>query len=298
MPKTANMNLIQLVEQFGDEEDCRAYLEALRWPAGVACPRCGRMAISQIKKRDQFDCDDCRYQFSVTSGTIFHDSHLPLRKWFIAIYLMVESKKGISANQLKRMIKVSYKTAWYLCHRIRKAMGNGHEPKLKGTVEVDETWVGGKRKGVGSENREGKTAVIGAVQRGGEIRLDIISDRGRQTLHNFIHGNIEDVAEAIYTDEWQAYIGIADEDTVHAMVNHSEGEWVNGVVHTNSVESVWSLLKRSIIGAYHKVSVKHLNAYLDELEFRFNNRNNPYLFRDTLRSMISSDKLRYRELTA
>ena len=298
MPKTKkitmNMNLMKLVERFGDEDACREYLEGLRWPDGVACTRCGDTSVSRVKKRNQYMCNSCDYQFSVKSGTMLHDSHLALRKWFMAVYLMVESKKGISANQLKRMLNVHYRTAWYLCHRIREALGKVKESKLEGTVEVDETWIGGKRKGVGSGNREGKTAVIGAVQRGGEIRLDIISDRGRKTLHKFIHGHVEKDS-TVYTDDWQAYWGVVKD---HETVNHRLEEWVNGVVHTNSVEGIWSLLKRSIIGAYHKVSVKHLDRYLDELEFRFNNRKNPYMFRDALKMLLSDGNLEYKQLVS
>ncbi len=293
---TKNVNLMDLISIFDSEQDCLDYLEKLRWPKGVQCPRCESKALSFVKKRQVWDCNSCRHQFSVKSHTIFHDSHLPLQKWFLAIYLMIESKKGISANQIRRMLKVAPKTAWYLCHRIRHALGSGEEPKLTGTVEVDETFVGGKRRGVGSGNREGKTAVIGAVQRGGEIRLDIITNRGRKTLHRFIHSHTE--ADEIYTDDFTAYWGIGDEDTIHKTVNHSIKEWVNGKVHTNTVEGVWSLLKRSIIGAYHKVSAKHLDAYLDELEHRFNNRNNPYLFHETMRKLVASQKLTYRKLVA
>lgn len=229
-----------------------------------------------------------------------HDSHLPLFKWFLAIYLMCESKKGISANQLKRTLGVAYKTAWYLCHRIREAMGNDQltGPTLFGVVEVDETLVGGKRRGVGTGNREGKTWVAGAVQRNGMIRLERIPNIRKHTLHNFIRETVKDEAEAIYTDELKSYIGIGDHDTVHATVTHSIEEWVVGDVHTNSVEGVWSLLKRSIIGAFHKVSVKHLDSYLDELEWRFNNRDNEHIFRDTLRRIMTTDALTYSELTA
>ena len=138
-----DVNLISLIERYHDEDNCRSYLEELRWRNGVACPRCGSMSISRIEKPRVFDCNSCRYQFSVTAGTIFHDSHLPLWKWFATMYLMIESKKGISANQVKRTIGVSYKTAWYLCHRIRNAMSDGSPSLLKGIVEVDETYVGG-----------------------------------------------------------------------------------------------------------------------------------------------------------
>src|SRR3954453_23730721 len=139
------MDLVKLIEDFGSEDKCREFLEHLRWPDGVRCPRCDSEKISRIIKRNQFDCDSCRYQFSVTAGTLFHDSHLPLWKWFLAIYMMVESRKSISANQLKRTLSVSYKTAWYLAHRIREAMGDDDQPLLRGIIEVDETYVGGKR---------------------------------------------------------------------------------------------------------------------------------------------------------
>src|SRR2546427_4080391 len=160
------MNLPQLVADFQSEEKCRAYLEALRWGDGVSCPRCASRKISRVLKRSQFDCDSCRYQFSVTAGTIFHDSHLPLWKWLLATYMMVEAKKGVSANQLKRTLAVSYKTAWYLCHRIRAAMKDANPIPLDGIVEVDETYVGGKRRHMGRGYRGNKTMVLGAAQRG------------------------------------------------------------------------------------------------------------------------------------
>ncbi len=294
-----DINLINLIEKYQNENDSRAYLEGLRWPDGVVCPRCGSKSISRVEKYHIFDCNSCRYQFSVTAGTIFHDTHLPLWKWFTAIYLMIESKKGISANQMKRTLGVgSYRTAWYLCHRIRSAMSDGKPNLLKGIVEVDETYVGGKIKGMGHGFKGNKTIVVGATERGGEARLQVIDDNGRKTLHEFIHENTDPDTKAIYTDEWPAYQGIADENTKHETVNHSAEEWVRGDVHTNSVEGVWSLLKRSIVGSYHKVSTKHLDAYLDELEWRFNNRKNEFLFRDTLLKLIKSENLPYQKLTA
>lgn len=299
--RTKPASLIDLVHRFHSEEVCRDYLEKLRWPDGVCCTRCGSCSVSEITTRDQFDCNDCRFRFSVTSGTIFDNTKLPLWKWFAAILLMIEGKKGVSANQMKRTLGVTYKTAWYLCHRIREAMGDEAEqggPTLFGIVEVDETLIGGKRRGVGSGNRVGKTWVAGAVQRGGSIRLEVIPNIRRQTLHRFIAKHTKPDTEAIYTDELASYLGVADHDTRHETVNHREHEWVNGKVHTNTVESVWSLLKRSIIGAYHKISAKHLDAYLDELEWRFNNRHNPYLFRDTMQRMIDAEKLTYETLTA
>lgn len=290
------INLVNLIEKYGNESKCQACLEELRWPDGVICPRCGSKSISRYQNKHVFDCNSCRYQFTVTAGTIFHDSHLPLWKWFLATYLMTESKKGISANQMKRALSVSYKTAWYLCHRIRNAMSNGMPELLKGIVEVDETYVGGKTKGMGHGYKGNKTIVVGAIQRGGNAVLQVIDDNGRKTLHQFIRENTTPDTEAIYTDDWPAYNGIADADTRHETVNHSAEEWVRGDVHTNSVENVWSLLKRSIVGSYHKLSTKHLDAYLDELEWRFNNRDNPYLFRDTLIKLICAENLPYQEL--
>ncbi len=290
------MNLPELIERFGSEDKCRAYLEALRWPDGVVCPRCEGTTISRIVKRNQFDCDSCRYQFSVTAGTLFHDSHLPLWKWFLAIYLIGESKKGMSAKQLQRMLRVSYKTAWYLAHRIRDAMGDDEQPLLRGIVEVDETLIGGKRPGMGAGYQANKSSVVGAIERGGQIRLRLVSNRGRETLHNFIGETVAPDTEAIYTDEWGGYEGIADSDTRHETVKHAAEEWVRGDVHTNSMESAWSLFKRGVIGTYHQISVKHLPAYLDEMEFRFNRRENPYLFRDTLLVMLHGDALPYRKL--
>jgi transposase-like protein len=295
--KKSDMNLVKLVEQFGSDEKARKHLEEVRWPEGPVCPRCKEKHASPVKDRATYSCNNCRYQFSVTSGTIFHDSHLPLWKWFLAIYLITESKKGISACQIQRTINVSYRTAWYLCHRIRAAMKEAGSEALRGIVEVDETYIGGKVRGMGRGYRGNKSIAVGAVQRGGKIRLQVIKWAGKDTLHKFIEENTAPDTEAIYTDQLPAYIGIADEDTRHESVNHSIEEWVRGDVHTNGIESVWSLLKRSIVGSYHKVSMKHLDAYLDELEHRFNNRHNKFLFRDTLLKMANADSLTYEELT-
>lgn len=170
---TQEMNLAKLIESFGSEEKCRDYLVQLRWPDGVTCPRCASRKVSRIVKRNQYDCDSCRYQFSVTVGTIFHDTHLPLWKWFLAVYLIGESKKGVSANQLKRMLNVSYKTAWYLAHRIREAMRDDDPDPLRGIVEADETYVGGAQHG-GKRGRAltgNKMLILGAVERGGKVRV-------------------------------------------------------------------------------------------------------------------------------
>lgn len=300
---TQAVNLTQLIERYGSEDKCHAYLEELRWPDGVRCPRCDSDKISKIKARRQFDCDGCRYQFSVRVGTLFHDSKLPLWKWFLAAYMMGESKKSISANQLKRMLGVSYKTAWYLCHRIRAAMKDEGAELLAGIVEADETYVGGKlprghrsRQQVALERRSNKTIVLGAVQRGGNVHLRVAPDVTRETIHGFIDEVVADDAEAIYTDSLRSYRGVQTPTRRHEWVDHSADEWVHGQVHTNTMESVWSLFDRSVIGAYHKLSVKHLPAYLDEAAFRWNNRSNPYWFRDTILALVEGETMPYAEL--
>jgi transposase-like protein len=210
---------------------------------------------------------------------------------------MIESKKGISANQMKRTLGVgSYRTAWYLCHRIRAAMSNSAPNLLKGIVEVDETLVGGKTQGMGHGYKGNKAIVVGAIERGGDSELEVIEHADSETLLKFIQDHTVPEAEAIYTDELPAYKALDKKGIKHETVNHSADEWVKGDVHTNSVENIWSLLKRSIMGSYHQVSKKHLDAYLDELEWRFNNRENPYLFRDTLLKLINSENLTYEKL--
>jgi transposase-like protein len=289
-------NLVKLIQEFGSEDKCREFLEEVRWPNGIQCPRCQSKSISEVRDRNQYDCNACRFQFSVTCGTVLHDTHLPLWKWFLAAYMMIESKKGMSANQIKRTIEVSYKTAWYLCHRIRAAMTEACKEPVHGVLEADETFVGGRVRGMGSGYTGNKACVAGVMERGGKVRLKVIPDRTREALHRFLsdHTTREEI-EALYTDELQSYAGFVPN---HETVVHSLEEWVRGDVHTNSVENVWSLLKRAIIGAYHKVSHKHLDAYLDELEWRFGNRRNPKLFRDTIAQLVKAETLPFKKLIA
>jgi len=302
--KRQEFDLPALIERFGSEDRCREYLEGLRWPNGTECPRCESKKVSRIETRQQFDCSSCGYQFSVRVGTVFHDSHLPLWKWFLAVYLICESKKGISANQLKRTLGVAYKTAWYLCHRIRSAMTQDGSTPLRGIVEADETYLGGKRTfGKGREQqwgkdwREGKAVVIGALERDGQLRLRHVPNARKTHVHKFIRDVVAPDAEALYTDSFKSYDAAVKGTTRHESVNHSDEEWVRGEVHTNGIESAWSLFDRAVIGAYHKLSHKHLPAYLDEFTFRFNNRENPFLFRDTILRLIDGETLPYSALT-
>ncbi len=301
----ANMNLGKLVEDFRCEDSCRELLEELRWPDKPVCPECEGTSTSRIHDRNLFECNAelCRYQFSVTVKTVMENTKLPLWKWFLATYLMCESKKGISANQLKRMLNVSYKTAWHLCHRIRAAMGSLIEDKLSGVVEVDETSLGQRRKG-GMRVRKGRPArfpnkpgpsdrqmVVGAVERDGGVRLKVSKGASREILHRFAAENISQDA-TVHTDGHPSYVGIPGHDPID---KRNEG-YVTGTTHTQTIESVWSLFKRSIVGAYHNLSVKHLPAYLDEMEWRFNNRDNAYMFRDTLLAMLGCGPVPYNEL--
>jgi len=292
------------MDEFGTDDHCRLVLEELRWQGSPKCPRCDSDKLSRIAKRGQFDCDSCRYQFSVTVGTVLHDSHLPLRKWFIAAFLMCESKKGISALQLQRTIGVSYKTAWYLTQRIRAAMFEANTAQLTGIVEADETYIGGKLRGFKSRKEaslarlKNKTVILGAVERGGRIRLRVAPNNRKGPIGAFLNEVVADEATAIYTDELKSYAKVGDSTTIHASVNHKSEEWVRGEVHTNTVEGVWSLLDRAIIGSYHQLSKKHLPAYLGEFEWRFNNRDNAFLFRDTLNRLLEAETLPYKNLTA
>ncbi len=298
------LDLCQLIDRFGDDQQCRNYLEHLRWPKGIECPECHGTKVSSILKRDQYNCDNesCGHQFSVTAGTIFHDTHLPLTKWFLAVYLLCQSKKGMSAHQLHRMLKVHYRTAWYLCHRIRHAVEQATEPKLDGTCEVDETYVGGKQKGKGVwYGKHSKQVVVGIRERGGDLRFFHAEDAKSGTLAKYIRDNISTDVDVIVTDDFVSYPSAFKKAPMpahkHRVVNHSAGQYVDGEFHTNSVESAFSLLKRGIVGTWHKISAKHLPAYLDEMTWRFNNRKNPYLFRDTMLKLIHSENLKYKELT-
>src|SRR5581483_4653192 len=250
--------------------------------------------------KELFYCGECDYQFSVTAGTIFNDSHLPLAKWFTATYLMCESRKGMSANQVKRMLGVSYKTAWYLCHRIRAAMNQAERPMLDGKVEMDETYVGGRQRGQNwRRTMKHKEVVIGIRQRGGDVRFFHAEDAKTGTLAKYIKDNISTDVDVIITDDLPAYQKAVG-DHKHETVNHSAKEYVRfGTdIHTNTVESAFSLLKRGIIGSWHKISAKHLAAYLAEMEFRFNRRKRSDLFIDTLRHMVTAQTLTFQKLTA
>jgi transposase-like protein len=281
----------QKVVRWTDEE-CRTYLEAMRWPDGPRCPKCGadepwkieRRTPSKNAVRTLYRCRTCKRQFTATVGTIFEDSKIPLSKWFAAIYLMVASKKGISAHQLHRQLDITYKSAWFMCHRVREAMRDKAPTLLTGVIEADETYVGGKPRGHRTQRGQcltmserisaawaKKTPVLGILERGGRVRtiaLRPISKRGAQQV---LREQIALDSSCLLTDESPLYTGIS-RHLPHGQVQHDR-EYVSGYgIHTQGIENYWSLLKRGLIGVFHHVSVGHLPEYLGEFEFRFNRR--------------------------
>jgi transposase-like protein len=264
------------------EETAREYLEKLLWPDGPVCPHCKGKDVTRIGggnvRPGLLNCNPCRKQFTVTIGTIFEDSHIPLRSWVMAFQMMCASKKGVSAKQVQRQLGFgSYKTAWFMCHRIRYAMENGPLTELlKGTVECDETYVGGKpRPGTGPHKRgrgTKKTPVMALVERKGNIHTRVVADVTGKTLKAAIRETVDKTA-SIMTDEFGAYFGIGTEFAGgHSFVRHNDGQYsVNGV-NTNTAESFFALLKRGVYGTFHHVSKTHLPRYCSEFEFRWNRR--------------------------
>jgi len=301
------MKLIDVPKAFATDEMCLAYLEAKRWPKGVRCPVCGAKEISTITRQSKsknvraqlYQCLEktCKSQFSATSGTIFHDSHLPLSKWFMAIALMVDAKKGKSALELKRNLGVNYRTAWYLAHRIREAMNEPDGLKLTGTVEIDETYIGGKQRGHKGKLKN-KDVVIGLRQRGGPLRLVQIADNKAGTLYDQVAKHVDPNADRIMTDDTGGYNFRLTKfrNVPHSKIRHSAGEYVKGEVHTNTIESGFSLLKRAVTGTYHQLSIKHLQRYLNEFSYRFNRREIADMFEQTVARMAGIGAMPYSKL--
>lgn len=272
-------SLYDLFEAFPDEQSCLDHLRAIRWRDGEFCPHCGGARIYHFSDLRSFKCGDCRKRFSIKVGTIFHDTKLPLRKWFMAIWLITNHKKGIASTTLARDLKITQKSAWHVLHRLRHAARTqSFNAPLDGTVESDETFVGGKeknkhasqRKG-GTQGGAGKAVVLGVLKRDGELRAQVVKDTTAKTIQGVVRENVKP-GSTLMTDEHRAYVGL-ERDYKHLSVSHSKGEYVkNGNVHSNSIESVWALLKRQIIGIHHFVSPKHLPRYVNEMSWRFNRR--------------------------
>lgn len=263
---------------FTSEKAARKHLEKLRWPNGPVCPHCGESKkITKLKGKSHrlglYQCNGCRQHFTVTVGTLFEDSHIPLNKWLLAFHLMAASKKGISAHQLHRMLGITYKSAWFMANRIREAMKADYTKVIggRGPVEADETFVGTKP---GKEKRKGyghKNAVLSLVERGGEVRSFHVPGVSAKTLRPYLKYHLDPDTHLI-TDDAGQYRILGPEFAQHDVVTHSTGEYVNGDIHTNTIESFFSILKRGLIGTYHHVGVQHLQRYVTEFDFRYNHR--------------------------
>src|SRR5215212_8650477 len=279
-PANAPKTLVEAIRYFSDLDVATEYVAKLRWPDGPVCPRCGTLDKKHyyLKTRRLWKCRACQKQFSVKVGTIFEDSPLGLDKWLPAVWLIANCKNGISSYELARDLGIQQKSAWFMLHRIRLAMQRGSIEKLSGEVEVDETYIGGLARNMHKSKRtekitgtgtSGKVAVMGLLERHGEVRTKIVPDTKSRTLKVEIRENVEPGSE-VHTDTFQSYQGL-DAEFIHNVVDHAES-YVKGHVHTNGLENFWSLLKRGIKGTYVGVEPYHLFRYLDEQAFRFNNR--------------------------
>ena len=311
-PKT----LQQAIIHFANPDNCLAYMVSHRWPEGVECPICGRKDVTYLANQKKWQCKSghAKRQFTAKVGTVLEDSPLGLETWLPAVWLIATAKNGVSSCELARSLDVTQKTAWFMLHRIRKAMANGSMMKIGGNggeVEADETFIGGKarnmHKGVHErritgqgQNFRDKTIVMGVLERGGEVRTAIIPDRLKTTLQPVVRQHVE-AGAALFTDEMGGYKGLSGE-YLHQIIDHAV-RYVDGRIHTNGMENFWSLLKRGINGTYVSVEPFHLFRYLDEQAFRYNNRatkNNPMNDSDrfsAVLSQVAGKRLTYAEVT-
>jgi transposase-like protein len=283
------LNLAE-TQHFQDADKAREFLEKLRWPNGPVCPHCNCTTAYKLTAKPGskkpvrpgvYKCKDCEQQFTVTVNTIFEDSHIPLNKWLLAIHLLCASKKGMSAHQLHRMLGVTYKSAWFMAHRVRYMMSQpSFKQKMFGVIEADETYVGGKRRNQGGQGRPGdyshKQKVFSLVKRGGDVRSFHVERVTAENLQSVLRKNAHP-SSTIMTDNFASYDGLTGQFGDHLVINHSTGEYSRKIagkptIHTNTIEGVFSILKRGLTGVYHQVGSHHLHRYLAEFDFRYNAR--------------------------
>ena len=308
MPQEFN-SILELVSYFSDEAKCLNYLLAQRFDGAITCPHCGGSKIYCFSDGMRFKCGACRKQFTAKVGTIFEGSKIPMQKWFLAIYLVTSHKKGISSHQLAKDLKVTQKTGWFMLHRIRFALGQGSfEVNMGGSdggiVEVDEVFIGGLEKNKHAKKKSakltgnkhaGKIMVVGLVERGGILKTRVMPTTERDFLQGIVHLNVKPGSN-IVTDAHKGYVGLR-EDYNHVSIKHTEGKYITqGANHTNTIEGYWGLFQRSIIGIYHHVSPKHLQAYCDESAYRYNTRKMNEGNRVSLTLAKSNKRLTYQTL--
>jgi transposase-like protein len=298
------MELLEITKKLNTQRKCIKYLEASRWSLEVECPYCESKRITAMKKELRHHCNSCNKSFSVLVGTIFEASNLSLPKWFVAISLIMHAKKGISSRQLARHIKVTKDTAWYVQKRLRDAMKSKETKLLNGIIEVDETYVGGdvqnKHKKVRLRlHSQGKVAtgamhkipVLGLLSRSGRVSTQVIAHADGKSLKPIIRDRV-DRKSVIVSDGFGAYYGLKNEYKAHEVVNHEKDEYVRGEWHTNNIEGFWSLVKRGIVGQYHKITTKYLQNYLDEFSFKYNFKSEKNIFDIFLYNALLTNKVK------
>ena len=302
------ISIVELLDMFDTEEKAVEWFEELRWGGEPVCPHCGCFENISVAKSKKFTywCGDCRQHFTVKVGMVMESSKIPLRKWLVAIYYVLTARKGISSLQLSKEIGITQKSAWFMLHRIREACKQG-DWLLNDFVEIDETYLGGKdknrahskKKNPGKGSKMDKTAIIGMRERfAGRVKAHVIKDGKGDTLKEAVRENVRSGA-VIYTDENKGYIGMPEYR--HRSVKHSAKEFVNGMAHTNGIESVWAVLKRGFNGVYHNWTEKHCDRYVDEFAFRLNDGNCEIDTMDRIKSLckgMDNKRLRYKELIA